>query len=170
MGLCLAVAVLATPAQAEKLYKWVDKDGNVSYQDRPPPDSATQVQEREMSGQPGGGEGSAEAAVKFPVVLYAVPQCAGCDLARAYLKKRGIPFSEKNVANNRALQDEMKKKVGDLSVPTITVGSKVMKGYLESLLEGELDQAGYPKAARHEAGGENAGEENPPPDENAAPQ
>jgi hypothetical protein len=25
------------------------------------------------------------------------------------------------------------------------VGSKVMKGYMESLLEGELDAAGYPK-------------------------
>ncbi len=31
------------------------------------------------------------------------------------------------------------------AVPTITVGSKVMRGYLESLLEGELDQAGYPR-------------------------
>jgi hypothetical protein len=39
----------------------------------------------------------------------------------------------------------MVKKIGELSVPTITVGSKVMQGYVESLLAGELDQAGYPK-------------------------
>jgi hypothetical protein len=30
-------------------------------------------------------------------------------------------------------------------VPTVLVGSKVMNGYMESLLEGELDQAGYPR-------------------------
>ena len=32
-----------------------------------------------------------------------------------------------------------------MAVPTITVGSKVMRGYIDSLLDGELDQAGYPK-------------------------
>ena len=39
----------------------------------------------------------------------------------------------------------MRKKVGELSVPTITVGGKIMQGYVESLVAGELDQAGYPK-------------------------
>ncbi len=44
--LCIAVlAVLSTPADA-RLYKWVDEQGNVSYQDVPPPsnhDDSTQV-------------------------------------------------------------------------------------------------------------------------------
>ena len=44
----------------------------------------------------------------------------------------------------------MIEKIGELSVPTIMVGSKVMKGYIESLLEGELDQAGYPKTESKE--------------------
>ena len=35
-------------------------------------------------------------------------------------------------------------ELSGLSVPTILVGAKVMNGYLESLLAGELDQAGYP--------------------------
>ena len=42
-----------------------------------------------------------------------------------------------------------------------------MKGYLESLLEGELDQAGYPKASKEE--GEQANQENVPPQDNATP-
>ena len=58
-----------------------------------------------------------------------------------------MPFTEINVSEkNPQAQQEMVKKVGELSVPTITVGSKVMQGYVESLLKGELDQAGYPKA------------------------
>ena len=36
-------------------------------------------------------------------------------------------------------------KTGSLTVPTIMVGEKVMKGYMQSLLAGELDAAGYPK-------------------------
>jgi hypothetical protein len=48
----------------------------------------------------------------------------------------------------------MVKKIGELSVPTITVGSKVMQGYVESLLAGELDQAGYPKPEASPESGE----------------
>jgi glutaredoxin len=86
-----------------------------------------------------------DVAEKYPVVLYSVPKCSSCDLARAYLQKRKVPFSEKNVENDRKSQEEMKEKTKGLSVPTILVGTKVMSGYMESLLEGELDQAGYPK-------------------------
>jgi glutaredoxin len=162
--LLIAVAVLTvSTAQAEKLYKWVGKDGKISYQDRPPPADAGTVQERDLTTHAGtsaaAGDGS-DATQKFPVVLYTVPKCSSCDMARVYLKKRHIPFAEKNVDNNQPLQKEMKEKVGDLSVPTITVGSKVMKGYLESLLEGELDQAGYPKIESKEP---TADEENAEP-------
>lgn len=142
-------ALVASPAYATKLYKWVDQAGNVSYQDRPPPDGAGRVEEKNINERGGSGSSDpamAEAAAKSPVTLYMVSRCSSCDAARAYLKKRNVPFSEVDVSEkNPQAQEEMRKKVGDLAVPTITVGSKVMKGYLESLLEGELDQAGYPK-------------------------
>jgi glutaredoxin len=143
----LCLCALAVTAQAAKLYKWVDKDGNVSYQDRPPPSTAGRIEERDLRTGPTAGPDAAE---RLPVVLYSVPKCQGCDLARAYLQKRQIPFTEKNVQSDVALQTEMKQKTGGLSVPTITVGSKVMQGYMESLLEGELEQAGYAKPAAEE--------------------
>ena len=148
------IAVLVTmlavaPAYAAKLYKWVDERGNVSYQDRPPPEGVGKVEEKNLRDGHGGDSGSpeaAEAAAKSPVTLYMVPKCSSCDAARVYLKKRGVPFTEVNVSEkNPQAQQEMRKKIGELSVPTITVGSKVMQGYVESLLAGELDQAGYPK-------------------------
>ena len=153
--LLLATALAVSTAQAEKLYKWVGKDGKVSYQDRPPPADAGMVQERDLSvrrpGSSADTDAASDAVQNFPVVLYTVSNCASCDEARTYLKKRGVPFSEKNVGKNAALQKEMIEKVGQLSVPTITVGSKVMSGYVQSLLAGELDQAGYPKESK-EAG------------------
>lgn len=146
--LLLVVIALCSvpPASAAKFYKWVDKNGRVTYQDRPPPsDAGYRVEEKRLGGAKAQDGGSAGAAEKFPVVLYSAPRCASCDAARGYLKARGVPFTEKNVDGDRKLQDELIKQAGGLSVPTITVGPKVMQGYLESLLEGELDQAGYPK-------------------------
>jgi glutaredoxin len=145
----LATALAVAPAYAGTLYKWVDERGNVSYQDRPPPEGVGKVEEktvREGRGGSSAGPAAADVATKAPVTLYMVPKCSPCDMARTYLKKRGVPFSEINVSEKHPqAQQEMIKKIGELSVPTITVGGKVMQGYVESLLAGELDQAGYPK-------------------------
>lgn len=143
----LAVAGLSA-AQAGTLYKWVDSQGRVSYHDQPPPEgSGYRVEEKNLgSGKKAEADDTLEKIVeKYPVVLYSVPVCGSCDLARVYLQKRKVPFSEQNLENNGELQQTLKKKIGSLSAPTIMIGEKVMKGYVESILEGELDSAGYPK-------------------------
>jgi glutaredoxin len=148
------IAVLVTtlaiaPAYAVKLHRVVDEHGNVTYQDRPPPEGSGKVQEiilRDSRGGVSNDPALAEIAAKSPVKLYVVPKCSTCDMARAYLKQRAVPYGEIDVSEkNPQAQQEMIKKVGQLSVPTITVGAKVMQGFSESLLAGELDQAGYPK-------------------------
>lgn len=147
--LAVALVMGCSVAQAQKVYRWVDKDGNVTYRDRPPSEAGQQVEERKIRmprDAAGGAASGDDPATKAPVVLYTVPQCSSCDAARAHLEKRGIPFSEKNVDANRTAQDELRKRSGGLSVPTITVGDKVMKGYIDTLLDGELDAAGYAKA------------------------
>lgn len=145
--LCVALAVPV--AHGVRLYKWVDKDGNVSYHDRPPPSAeGYRVESRDFKL---GGSGQATSAAvgkaseEFPVVIYTVPQCSSCDLARAYLDRRSVPFTDKDVAKDVALQKELVDKTGSLTVPTIMVGEKIMRGYMESLLAGELDAAGYPR-------------------------
>lgn len=152
-------------AAAGTLYKWVDKDGKVTYQDQPPPPGAGRVEERHVKG--GGADDSdatSELALKHPVVIYTIPKCSSCDLARSYLQKRQVPFTEKNVAQgNLANQKELQDRFGELVVPTILVGSKAMKGgYSESLLEGELDAAGYPNPKKPAATNADA---QPPPEQ-----
>jgi glutaredoxin len=120
----------------------------VSYHDQPPPEgSGYSVEEKNIgSGKRSvAGDTLDEIVKKYPVTLYSVPECGTCDLARLYLQKRKVPFSEQNLENNGELQQTLKKKSGSLSVPTIMVGEKVMKGYVESILKDELDAAGYPK-------------------------
>lgn len=155
--LLVAILLAAAPVEAAKLYKWVDKDGNVTYHDQPPPsETGYRVEEKHLGARATAAANDIPSDVleKYPVVLYSATKCSSCDSARAYLKGRGIPFTEKNVEGDRKLQDELIKQSGGLAVPTITVGAKIMKGYLESLLEGELDDAGYPKAKREEQTGE----------------
>lgn len=151
LGIALAVGLACGTTQAAKLYKWVDKDGKVSYQDTPPPANAGKVEEQFVKGgDSAGADAVAEIAQKYPVVMYTIPKCSSCDLARGYLQKRQIPFTEKNVAQgNLANQKELQDRFGELVVPTILVGAKTMKGgYSESLLEGELDAAGYPNPSK----------------------
>src|SRR3990172_1325230 len=146
--LLLAISFCVPLAQAAKIYKWVDKDGNVSYHDQPPDTAGYRVEEKNIGGRTALKDRvPADVIEKFPVVLYVAPKCSSCDLARAYLKNRGVPYTEKNVEGDRKLQDELIKQAGGLAVPTLLIVTKVMKGYLESLLEGELDSAGYPKVA-----------------------
>ncbi len=159
LALLLTLFGLASQTANADLYRWVDKNGNVSYQDRPPPADAAQVEEKNFNGEtpPADDDAATEAASKFPVTLYSVPECGPCDDARNYLKKRQIPFKEVSVATDVKAQEAMRKAVGNLSVPTITIGSKVMQGYIESLLAGELDDAGYPKMSKSQEGATSPG-------------
>ena len=56
----LLLALASTPAAAQKLYKWVDKDGQVHYGDRIPPEYADQ--DRELLNQQGLSVGREEGA------------------------------------------------------------------------------------------------------------
>ncbi len=166
LSVMVLVVLGLSAAQADTLYKWVDSQGRVSYRDQPPPEGAGYQVEQKVLGtshQSKEDDTLAKIAEKNPVVLYVAPGCSSCDLARAYLQKRKVPFTEQNVENNVGLQQKLKEITGSVSVPAITIGDKVMKGYLESILEGELDDAGYPKIETPEsAAGKNPGEGNTP--------
>lgn len=140
----LVLALLAAPAaHAQKLYKWTDAEGRVTYRDQPPPSDDIKAEEKVLPYARTAPSGDATDKVLPPVILYVVPACDSCDNARKYLQQKKVAFTEKNVHGNPEVQQELTKKSGALSVPTIIVGEKVMKGYLESLLEGELKATGH---------------------------
>ncbi len=148
LGMLLAAAVAVQPAHGAKLYKWVDENGNVSYQDSPPANGADYTEatlDVDDSGTGGAdAEGLRELARTVPVTLYATSRCDGCDLTRIYLERRGIPFVEKDVENDAESQEALAKLLGRLEVPTVTVGERYVNGYNKPMLESELNAAGYP--------------------------
>ena len=47
--LMLGVIVATPPAEAMKLWKWVDKDGKITYSESPPPSHATKAEKKQIN-------------------------------------------------------------------------------------------------------------------------
>jgi glutaredoxin len=146
--LAFSLAAAAAPA----LYRWTDKNGVVHYSDTAPPASAKTMQKMDAAGQSAGEAPSAidrsyamQMAVKnFPVTVYTSRQCGeACKQGLDYLKKRGIPYTEKVVATQDQV-DALVKLAGAPEVPVLVVGIDVRKGYNEQGWSDALDTAGYP--------------------------
>lgn len=124
----------------DKLYKWVDEDGNVTYQDQPPPDDSGQL---ETLSEDLGGSDSAAVPPDVSVVLYSIEVCDACDLVRKVLEDHGVPFEEKNADDNAEIQAEIREVAGTLSVPVLVIGGEVLTGYNKQMILSELEQAGF---------------------------
>ena len=146
----LLFAVALAGAQAQQLYRWVDKDGRVHYTQQPPPRDAKGVQRRSAAS---GASESPElpyatqlAAKNFPVTLYTAPDCGtGCRDGRESLERRGVPFNEIVVNDDRSI-DELKRLTGKTQVPVLRVGTQIQVGYEPGAWMDALDLAGYPES------------------------
>lgn len=153
MRTVIFVALLgAACAASAQVYRWKDENGRVHITDTPPPPSARDVRTRSSSADgntaaAASGQSYAVqlAAKNFPVTLYSAPNCLPCAPARKLLNARGVPFREVSVVQQEQFE-ELKKVAGDLSVPTLSVGASVQKGFEEGAIHALLDLAGYPKA------------------------
>jgi len=153
LSLAISVASVATftavPAQA--LYKVVGPDGKVTYTDQPSVSTDNKVQ---SVGARGGVANDValpfelrQATQRYPVTLYVAPDCSPCDAGRQLLRQRGVPFSEKLVTtadDSNALQ----RLTGTTSLPAMTVGAQVVRGWQREDWMSYLDAAGYPKESR----------------------
>ena len=145
----LAMLFCAGLAQAQAVYRWVDKDGRVHYGDRFPSTVASDVQKRNARAPDADKQlpfATRQAMANFPVTLYTSKDCGdGCKNAADYLKSRGVPFTEKTVASAEEIE-ALKALVGESAVPTLQVGTKARKGFDAAGWGNTLDAAGYPKA------------------------
>jgi len=137
---------MAMPTRAERLFKIVDEQGNVTYQSAPPTGDES-AEQREIYG----GEGPSDdviarerATFDYPVTLYAIKKCRPCDQAREQLQKRKVPFEEKDPTSDGKLYQKYTKMVDGTNVPGISVGENIVADYTEEALGKALDAAGYP--------------------------
>lgn len=142
----LAIALVTGPLGAAQLYRSVDEQGRVEWRDTPPPASAKNVEQRNVGSntiQTSTLPYSVQQAVKnFPVTLWVFDCGEPCTTARNHLARRGIPHTERNAEKDR---DALRKLTGSLEAPVLVVGTKQLKGYLDSDWDAALDAAGYPR-------------------------
>lgn len=149
LGTTLLVLLCCGSLHAETAYRWVDQEGKVHYSGRPPaPGTARELQEKKLDALVTRKDLSyamQQAARDYPVTLYVSGNCgSSCKEGHDYLAARGIPFTEKAVETPEDI-DALQKLVDDKAmVPTLTVGTKAYKGWLQEEWRRLLDAAGYP--------------------------
>ena len=123
-----------------KLYKWVDEDGNISYQDSPPPENAKILSEKSTtlpdappvrnSNQP-------------PVLVYTVPNCSSCDSLLARLRELNVPVEEHNLNDNRQVQQQILQQSSSLVAPSVFIKQQFHADFTADNMETILRSAGY---------------------------
>ena len=178
IGFLLSLTVLTGQvAWAGTLYKWVDENGNVTYQDTPPPSSVNYeeqtVEDTESEDETASQDSQQslnEAVENNPVSFYSIPECDACDLVRLYLENASIPFAEKDIQTNITVQQELLSRTGQLRVPTVIVGQDAVDGYSKSGLRRILIDNNYPVDELAAANQEQSGDETDETEQNQVEQ
>jgi glutaredoxin-like YruB-family protein len=63
------------------------------------------------------------------VIIYSTQTCPFCHMAKEFFKEHKIPFTDKDVGNDKKAAEEMIKKSGHMFVPVIDVGGEIILGF-----------------------------------------
>ena len=154
--LIFAALVVATLADAQTTYRWIDKSsGKTVFSDQPPPPGASRVV-KQTGAQPSDERqlpyATRQAAAKFPVTLYTTANCAdACQQARELLNARGVPFTEKQLKSEAEFAELAKLLGSEAGFPSLSVGRQNLRGLADDAWNELLDLAGYPKSAPYGA-------------------
>ena len=72
------------------------------------------------------------------VVIYSTPTCHFCQETKAFLKEKGIEYTDYNVAEDAEKRAEMIDKSGQMGVPVIFVNDQMMIGFDKPKLSAAL--------------------------------
>lgn len=69
------------------------------------------------------------------VVIYSTPTCPYCKRAKEYLSRKGISYTDIDVAQDKEKAKEMTEKSGQMSVPVIIIDGEIVVGFNQVLLD-----------------------------------
>jgi len=149
--LMVVLAILSHTASGAEAYRWEDAAGNVHYSDELPPTGARNIQRTRIKGNTSTESLPYQLQVavsRFPVTLYVATDCGEpCDLARDLLIQRGVPHTLLDASGYEVQQMLMALSKGELEVPVVKIGKRVLTGFEAGKWNLELDIAGYPATA-----------------------
>jgi glutaredoxin len=147
---------LAGPAAAA-IYKWVNENGVVSYQDTPPPAGfRAKVVPQSPPGPPGPDNPARVDHPSAPVpaasiapVQRSVPQveiyetswCGYCKKAKKYFIARGIPFTAYDIEKDRAAAQRKARLSPGGGVPLTVIDGQLIRGFSKSAYDSALEKS-----------------------------
>lgn len=139
----------------DRLYKWVDGDGNISYQDSPPPNNVNVINSDVLeSGKSKTHRISDLQRVRqatpgfdtnLPVMVYTANNCDPCQSVVLFLTQKKIPFIERDIRIDRNARDRLSKLSKQISVPSLFIGDQIVQGDSTFMITKALTKAGYMK-------------------------
>lgn len=63
------------------------------------------------------------------VIIFSTPTCTYCNAAKRYLREKGIPFKDVDVSRDTAAARDMVRRSGQMGVPVIDIGGKIIVGF-----------------------------------------
>jgi len=149
-GISLAIMMPAS-SFAVTLYKWIDDEGNVSYQDTPPPagrdfEQKSFSREGTRTGDTNTEIALSRAAREYPVKVYIAKNCESCDRVVEILESNSVPYESVEVDTDADAQRKLIELVGSMRVPALIIGDKLIDDINRTTIEDTLTRSGYPKA------------------------
>ncbi len=69
------------------------------------------------------------------VIIYSTPTCPYCVYAKNFFKEKGVSFEDIDVSKDRTRAMEMVEKSGQMGVPVIDIGGKIIVGFQPAVFE-----------------------------------
>jgi glutaredoxin-like YruB-family protein len=63
------------------------------------------------------------------VKVYSTPNCPNCKQLKKFLADSGVEYKEINVASDPKAAQEMIEKSGQMAVPVVDIGGKIISGF-----------------------------------------
>lgn len=71
----------------------------------------------------------ADEKVQPKVVVFSTPTCSYCNMAKSYFREKGIKFMDIDVSRDQAAARDMVRRSGQMGVPVIDIGGKIIVGF-----------------------------------------
>ncbi len=135
--------ILSSTALAESVYRWVDENGEIHFSDRATtvwPVDEVEVEQVNTFTAPAVTERidvEEPQQINKRVVIYSTAWCNVCKTAKAYMKLKGINYTEYDIEKSPSAYQRF-KELGGRGVPLITVGQYRMSGFSGAKLDAML--------------------------------
>ncbi len=63
------------------------------------------------------------------VIVFTTPTCTYCNAAKRYFREKGVRFKEVDVSRDAAAARDMQRRSGQMGVPVIDIGGKIVVGF-----------------------------------------